>query len=468
MHFFLLLISVFGILISRNTHVEAHEHHLNSTSGISSDPIDGILWTHIVLMFTAFAILFPTGMVLGLSKSRWHVPVQTFGSILATIGYFLGHAHGGREFSENVHSSFATYVVLFLMSQIGLGVYLRLHLERGPNKWLRPISVKFHRVLGVCVPVIGYIQIVFGVITMNGWCRDGEGDHTGQCLAHFIMGSSFIAYGIISIIVMRLALEFLSRKKKSLDYFDSWIMCIWGCFNTFTEHRIGTPWSHKDYQHTVLGVVWWVGGLVGIYLSRKGQRNIMPALVILFTGYVMSSHAQSTEISRKVHKNFGFALIGAAIAKIVEISFLKDKVITPFHHLCPYLLILSGLLFMGANEEQIVVLEDNNIDAYSYGLVHASIAFLIFLYVHLQIDLYWRSGENDGEPKYNITIGDSRDIPHIPLPMSDPRTSSTISHDDDMMIQNKEGNNLMMDENDNSGNEDHVALLNNESVKIYN
>ncbi|CAG8485578.1 414_t:CDS:10, partial [Diversispora eburnea] len=397
-----------GILISRNNHVEAHEHHSNSTSGISSDPIDGILWTHIVVMFTAFAILFPTGMVLGFSKSRWHVPIQIFGTILATIGYFLGHAHGGREFSENIHSSFATYVVFFLMSQIGIGVYLRLHWERGPNRWLRPISVKFHRVFGVCVPIIGYIQIVFGVITMNGWCR-ADGDHTGQCLAHTIM-----------------------------------------------------PWSHKDYQHTVLGIVWWVGGLVGIYLTRKGQRSVIPALIILFTGYVMSSHAQSSEISRSVHKNFGFALISASIARIIEVSFLKDKVITPFHHLCPYLLILSGLLFMGANEEQIDVLEDNNFDAYSYGLVHASIAFLIFLYVHLQIDLYWRSGENDGEPEY---IEDSRNISHIPLSMSDPMTSSTISHDDDDMIQNKRGNNLMVvDVNDNSGNEDHVALLNNESI----
>lgn len=128
------------------------------------------------------------GMVLGFSKSRWHVPVQALGVTLATIGYFLGHAHGGREFAENAHSSFATYVVLFLICQVCLGVYLKLHWEKGLNKWLRPISVKFHRTLGVLVPIIGYAQIVLGVITMNGWCR------FLSFLFYFIFGLFFFFY----------------------------------------------------------------------------------------------------------------------------------------------------------------------------------------------------------------------------------------------------------------------------------
>lgn len=85
-----------------------------------------------------------------------------------------------------------------------------------------------------------------------------------------------------------------------------------------------------------MGIVWWIGGMVGIYQSRKGQRTVMPALVILFTGYVMSSHQQSLEISEQIHRSFGYVLMGASIARIIEISFIKDKVITPFHHLCPY------------------------------------------------------------------------------------------------------------------------------------
>lgn len=115
---------------------------------------------------------------------------------------------------------------------------------------------------------------------------------------------------------------------------------------------------------------------------------------------------------------------------------------------------------MGANEEQISVLVKNGVDSFSYGLIHASIAFFIFLYFHLQIDLYWRSGKNEGEPQYNTAMDNSRNMTHIPLPLSDPRTSSTISRDDDDDDDlNKGGSNVMLEVKDNMGNEDHMSLL---------
>jgi hypothetical protein len=46
----------------------AHEHHTDEIpegSGISAEPLDSILWTHIVVQTCAFGIVFPTGMVLG-------------------------------------------------------------------------------------------------------------------------------------------------------------------------------------------------------------------------------------------------------------------------------------------------------------------------------------------------------------------------------------------------------------------
>src|SRR5436305_10821967 len=90
------------------------------------------------------------GMVLGLSKSRWHIPVQLIGVALVVIGFVLGHAHEGREFSaDNVHRSFASTVVLTLAFQVFLGFYLKLHLEKGPNRWFRPFSVKAHKVVGI-------------------------------------------------------------------------------------------------------------------------------------------------------------------------------------------------------------------------------------------------------------------------------------------------------------------------------
>lgn len=40
-------------------------------------------------------------------------------------------------------------------------------------------------------------------------------------------------------------------------------------------------WSHKDLQHTSLGVMWWSGGALGAFLARNGKRNIVPSLIIV-------------------------------------------------------------------------------------------------------------------------------------------------------------------------------------------
>jgi hypothetical protein len=55
-----------------STAVTAHEHHVNKIAEgevISQDPIDSILWTHILVQGFAWGIIFPTGMVLGVSPA---------------------------------------------------------------------------------------------------------------------------------------------------------------------------------------------------------------------------------------------------------------------------------------------------------------------------------------------------------------------------------------------------------------
>jgi len=72
---FLLLLSD-GVIV-----VSAHYHDGGDVPEgfvISPEPLDSILWWHICTMIAAFGILFPTGMVLGIVRSRWHVPLQVF------------------------------------------------------------------------------------------------------------------------------------------------------------------------------------------------------------------------------------------------------------------------------------------------------------------------------------------------------------------------------------------------------
>ena len=184
-----------------------------------------------------------------------------------------------------------------------------------------------HGILGKALPVFSWVQMLFGGITALGFCR---ADHMGQCLAHFIMGSAFIAYGIMLTILLLVGQAWLKRTGKSQEFFDSAVIAVWGCVNTFTEHRWGQPWGHSDLQHTSMGIVWWCAGLVGIWLSRNRdgtpKRNIIPGFVILLTGYAMSSHKQALMLSTMVHTVFGYTLMGAGITRIIEISFvLRDK-----------------------------------------------------------------------------------------------------------------------------------------------
>jgi hypothetical protein len=390
-----------ALLLSSAATITAHEHHMDEIEEgkfVSDDPIDSVLWIHILIQLSAWGVLFPTGMVLGIIRSRWHVPVQTTGSVLAIIGYFLGHKHKGRQFSPNMHAKFAPMMMLILICQVSMGVYLKLHLEKGINGKIRKFVVKTHGWVGKLMPLTIWAQFVFGGITAMGFCF---GDHTGQCLAHFIMGGAFIAYGIILTIMLLVGQQWLRRTGRSQEFFDSLVIAAWGCVNTFTEHRWGGPWVHNDLQHTSMGIIWWCAGLLGVWLSRKrnGQpkRNLIPAIVLFLTGFGMSAHPQHLELSNKIHTIFGYTLMAAGLCRVIEISFvLRDKnAITPdgedpnsFQYLIPFLLFASGFMFMGATEEQMQFLSDSNVTHVSYVLILFSIAFLLFLFVNMLIHLY--------------------------------------------------------------------------------
>ncbi|KAK9470375.1 uncharacterized protein V1510DRAFT_423261 [Dipodascopsis tothii] len=389
----------------------AHEHHMDDIPEgeyISVEPMDSILWTHIMFMIVSFGLIFPIGMVLGMTRSRWHVPVQVAGTVLGVLGYTLGHLHKGREFSENIHASFASFLMLMLVVQVALGAYLKLHLERGLNARLRPVIVFAHGLVGKAFPVVTWVQMGFGGITALGFCHE---DHLGQCLAHGIMGSSFIAYGCILLIMLMVGQQWLARTGKSQEFFDSLIITLWGIVNTFTEHRWGSAWSHGDYQHTSMGIVWWCAGMVGLMLSSKdGQprRNHIPAIVLIITGWAMSVHAQHLELSTKVHAMFGYALMGAGFTRIIEISFvLSDRPfgfeIQSFQFLPPWLLVSSGLIFMCATEEQLTLIAENGIDASSYLMLIYGLSFLIYLYFLTVINVWIRSSGFGGEPKPEVS-----------------------------------------------------------------
>ncbi|ORY87128.1 hypothetical protein BCR37DRAFT_340424, partial [Protomyces lactucae-debilis] len=380
--------------------VAAHEHHTHQISPdavISDKPIDAKLWMHIILMLLSFGIFFPLGVALGVAKSRWHVPVQILSTGLAAFGIVLAHTpRTGRQFRANIHAKFAPWLILYMLIQIALGFYLRLHLERGLNKRLRAWIVPIHGVLGKFMPLLGWIQMGFGGITALGFCRNATGDHLGQCLAHGIMGSAFVAYGICFCIMLTVpARLWLQRKNVSQELLDSSVIMAWGLVNALTEHRWGQSWSHSDLQHTSMGIIWFCAGIAGIFLSMGNRRNVVPAAVILLTGWAMSRHKQRIMLSTDMHAIFGHTLMAAGVTRIVEVAvLLRDQPyqqegdkpqVRAFQYIPCYLLVASGLLFMFSNEEQLVMINDAKIDAVSYSLLIYSLAFLVVFFANFLI-----------------------------------------------------------------------------------
>ncbi|KAI5122818.1 hypothetical protein M0805_000160 [Coniferiporia weirii] len=424
-----ILVVLFAAVLS----VAAHGHHNELTEEEKNAPVDAILWIHMALQAAVWGILFPVGMVLGMSRSRWHVPLQSLGFALTTAGYLLGHSHKGRAFLPSIHGSFAKFLYIPIAAQLVLGIYLKLHIHEGT---IRPWAVRAHGVLGKSYPIIGWSQMLFGAITFRGYCRDGN---LGQCLAHYIMGSGFIAYGIILAILLIAGEAWIRRTGRSPEWWDSWVIMLWGIVNTFTEHR-GAHWSVKDMQHTSLGVLWWAGGALGIWLSRKNQRSVIPSIIVILTGWAMSEHAQALMLSTKVHAAFGNVLMLAGLARIIEVCFVapsldkdvtasdsdrhSERTLSPsgpasenprlalvqaFRHLPPFLLVSAGLLFMSATDEELNYVNDNEMDHVTYVLIMLSLAFVIYTFVLLLINMWGTTGRNAPDATSSNQRGGSED-----------------------------------------------------------
>ncbi|KAG1874411.1 hypothetical protein F4604DRAFT_1764626 [Suillus subluteus] len=383
--------------------VLAHEHHGEDlTEEQLHAPVDAILWIHIALQAIVWGFIFPVGMVLGLTRSKWHVPVQSLAFALTFGGIILGHAHGGRQFPSSIHSHIGSWILVPIFAQLGLGIYLKLHIH---ERTLRPYAVRAHGILGRIWPILGWAQGLFGVITLRGFCGEVG---AGQCAAHYLMGSGFIAYGIIMALLLVVGDNWVRRSSRSPEWWDSWVIMLWGIVNTFTEHH-GGEWSVKDMQHTILGILWWAGGALGIFLSRNNQRNVVPGVIIILTGWAMSDHAQALMLSTKVHSMFGYSLMLAGFARILEVCFIplppsslsetpplgdndsehtlapsapkdagvatKQNAARAFRHLPPFVtqtsLVLdcvSRLLFMSATDEELEAVHEEGMDHVTYVL----------------------------------------------------------------------------------------------------
>lgn len=273
-----------------------------------------------------------------------------------------------------------------------------------------------YKILSVLICECGFVKAAMNIVAILGFCYD---DHTGQCNAHGIMGMSFMAYGWFLATMLVIPWLRINRHKYSQEMYDSCMLTAWGIVNTFTEHRPWEPWSHHDYQHTSMGIIFWACGMLGIFLSRHHKRNFMPALTLIFTGYAMCQHPQHTYTSEKVHTFFGMVLILGGASRIAEISFvLNDRDSDPsgnilsFQYLPPFALVSAGVLFMGANEEQVQLVIDMGADHAAYIMCALSAACLILMFYLglLEFYLHLRGYTPESARPYDSLVGGEDDL----------------------------------------------------------
>ncbi|GMM31788.1 Ytp1 protein [Martiniozyma asiatica (nom. inval.)] len=272
---------------------------------------------------------------------------------------------------------------------------LRIYEKLRHSNWrfiLAPLSSTTYKILSCLLVVCGFVKSAINIVALLGFCYD---DHTGQCNAHGIMGMSFVVYGFVMAMMLMIPWLRVNNGKFSQEFYDSTVITVWGIINTFTEHRPWEPWSHGDYQHTAMGILFWACGMLGMFLSWGRRRSFLPALTLIFTGYAMSQHAQHMIVSTKVHAFFGYVLMIGGLARIMEISFLlddqdaaPDNKIRGFQYAPSFALMLAGCLFMGATEEQLQLVVDMGADHSSYTMVLISAACVLDLWLLSTLQWY--------------------------------------------------------------------------------
>ncbi|KAF9358940.1 hypothetical protein BGX26_000546 [Mortierella sp. AD094] len=304
--------------------------------------------------------------VLGIRRSKFHVPLSAVTFVIAVTGYIFGYGHhmfgigegahedpkdeehhedGGMDgmtgmrkrqkgdtsaehygwkWNISAHGALANLLLLLLFIQVGLGVYRKM-VRVKPNiriKWLTgSLTKNIHSYVGRSHLILAYIQIVLGFIRLIEAC---PGQYFGQCISHIVMGGSFWWYGGIYLAYLVGSFPSVSRP----EWYETIVMTIWGVINFSILHQWGTSWSHADLQHTSLGLLWIGGGILSLFLESKYnplaqftiRKNPIPSLLIIMTGYAMGQHQQYYMFATMVHTFFGYALMLGGVCRLIQLA----------------------------------------------------------------------------------------------------------------------------------------------------
>ncbi|RDW66378.1 hypothetical protein BP6252_10013 [Coleophoma cylindrospora] len=291
--------------------------------------------------------------------------------------------------------------------------------------------------------LFGFVALATGFVTYAGIYR---GSHVFSGLAHFIKGGVFFWYGILTLgrwagCFADLGWAWNIKPSKTLvghwkvsspsaEFVESFLIFFYGCTNVFLEHLTawGRRWSAQDLEHISISIMFFGGGLCGMLVESRKIRgllnattthtrpahlhnpysadekalwqppktyrfsmNLLPALIVLLLGVMMSSHHQTSMVSTMLHKQWGTLLVGAALARAVTYmlfyispptSLLPSR--PPSELITAFCLMAGGLIFMASSVDTVKAIETNDLGAMfvftmTMGLVTFLMAWIILV-----------------------------------------------------------------------------------------
>ncbi|KAJ2458404.1 hypothetical protein GGF42_002094 [Coemansia sp. RSA 2424] len=327
------------------------------------------------------------------------------GALFAFAGIMFGWINGHLG---NVYARFGWFMLALLVGQTAISVCMGL----GTLQRTRRIDVVY-RSIGGAQFFFTYVAMVLGVITYLGLCSQG---HLGQCISHFARGSGLMMSSILLLVAMRVCGPMMLNLRRPPEYYASIVMMAVGLIGTFTEHNFfqgsgtgNTSWSHKDLQHTLIGVSWLAGGLLGMLMtwrSHPRDRTPIPSIIYIATGISMIIHQQDLKMASHTHFLFGAALVCLGVTSICEITLMASGFVREkgepesFQYLPVLFMCLSGILLMGSNRDMVLFLINSQIDIATYALILSSICFVAMLYFCMLSDLYLALCQSSTVVKY--------------------------------------------------------------------
>jgi hypothetical protein len=294
--------------------------------------------------------------------------------------------------------------------------------------------------------LLGFLAIATGFIVWGGLFK-GRGAFSGA--AHFIKGGIFFWYGMLTLgrwmgafgefgwaWNIRPSHPLIARWKTripSAEFTESFVIWLYGASNVFLEHlnAWGKPWTHQDFEHISITLLFFGGGLLGMLIESSWARefmnstvllqkdrehevasktshfhasgaaedpsqlweqpktykfsfNPMPGLVIMLLGIMMSSHHQTSMVSTMMHAQWGSLFCGFAMARAATYIILYLKPPTshfpsrpPSELVTSFCLTAGGLMFMFSARDSVTAIESNGLDAMTIFTVTMGLATVI-------------------------------------------------------------------------------------------